>query len=87
MKCEKKTEGTQEQEPLDWRIVHFYKELSRNIKDNDLDIMSLMNEMDEMQKKIERLEETVKNISNFAHDLSIIMELQKEKIKILEAKK
>ena len=62
MKCTKKTEDTEEQEPLDWRIVHFYKELSRNIKDNDLDIMSLRNEMDEMQKKIERLERRIEKL-------------------------
>lgn len=62
MKCENKTENIEEQEPLDWRIVHFYKELSRNIKDNDLDIMSLMNEMDEMQKKIERLERRIEKL-------------------------
>lgn len=60
MKCENRKE--EKEKELDWRIVHFYKELSRNIKDNDLDIMSLMNEMDEMQKKIERLERRIEKL-------------------------
>lgn len=60
MKREKETKDTEKE--LDWRIVHFYKELSRNIKHNDLDIMSLMNEMDEMQKKIERLERRIEKL-------------------------
>lgn len=62
MKCTKKTKDTEEQEPLDWRVVHFYKKLSRNIKDNGQDIMDLMDELEEMRKKIERLERRIEKL-------------------------
>ena len=59
MKCTKKTEDTEEQKPLDWRVGHLYKELDIRISRNNKDIMFLINEM---QKKIERLERRIEKL-------------------------